>query len=103
MAHVYKRRTYDEAEELARQQFVQAVAENLTPAEIDELKSCARKTGGSPASDWVSLVGFVPTDGSHYEVHIYKPTAERPYIEKSFVRMLVPRDRSSDVVHFIWR
>jgi uncharacterized protein YciU (UPF0263 family) len=103
MAHRYKRRTYAEAEELAREQFLQVVAANLTPAEIEEIQTGGLKTGGTPGSDWAALVGLAPTEASHYEVQIYKPAAERPYVEKSFVRMLVPRDRNSKLVHFIWR
>jgi hypothetical protein len=62
-----------------------------------------RLSGGTPGADWASVLGEVPTERGFYELEIDKPAPEWPYAEKSYVRMLVPRDRSTDEVHFIWR
>ena len=102
MKHQYSRRTFDEAKELARLTFRASAENHMTATEIDELAAHGILTGGTPGSDWDQLVGLTPTEHHFYEIQIYKPSAEKPYIEKSYVRMLVPRDRSVETVHFIW-
>ncbi len=103
MKYQYKKRTYDEAQALAQASFKEIVGAHLTEAELSEMLSSGLLTGGTPGEDWELTVGFSPTDRSHYEIQIYKPSESPPYIEKSFVRMLVPRDRTDEVVHFKWR
>lgn len=103
MSHQYSRRTFDEAQELARLAFRAAAVDNLTPAELEELGLHGLLTGGTPGPDWEQIIGSAPTERLFYEVQIYKPSDARPYIEKSYVRMLVPRDRSSELVRFMWR
>jgi uncharacterized protein YciU (UPF0263 family) len=103
MTHQYARRTFDEAKELARLAFRSSVADNLTPEEITEVGSSGLLTGGTVGTGWEQIVGFIPDDHLYYELQIYKPSAEKPHIEKSFARMLVPRDRSLEVVSFMWR
>jgi uncharacterized protein YciU (UPF0263 family) len=49
------------------------------------------------------VLGTAPNRHAFYGVEIYRPSDQCPYVEKVFVRMLVPRDRSTDTVHFIWR
>ena len=103
MSHLYSRRTFDEAKELARLAFRTAAADHLTPAELDELGMHGLLTGGTPGADWEQIIGSVPTERLFYELQIYKPADARPHIDKSYVRMLVPRDRSSESVRFMWR
>ena len=101
MKHQYSRRTFDEAKELARMAFRASAADHLTPEEIDELATQGLLTGGTPGPDWDQSIGLTPTEHHFYEIEIYKPSAEKPLIEKSYVRMLAPRDRSNEAVHFI--
>src|SRR5262245_55764558 len=103
MSHHYARRTFDEAKELARLAFRANVADHLTPAELDELGVHGLLTGGTPGADWEQIIGIAPTERLFYELQIYKPSDAKPYIEKSYVRMLIPRDRSSETVQFMWR
>jgi len=103
MAHQYARRTHDEASELARVAFRSVASEHLSLAEIEEIGKSALLTGGTVGSGWDQLLGFSPDDNDYYELQLYKPADAKPYIEKSYVRMLVPRERSSDAVHFMWR
>lgn len=103
MNHNYARRTFDEAKELARLSFLAVAADHLTPAELDELGAHGLLTGGTPGSDWELIIGVVPTEHLFYELQIYKPSDVKPYAEKSYVRMLVPRNRSLENVQFMWR
>ena len=103
MTHLYVRRTYDEAKELARLAFRATAADHLTPAEIDELGAHGLLTGGTPSLDWEKIIGIVPTEHHFYELEIYKPSDTESHIEKSYARMLVPRDRSTETVQFMWR
>jgi uncharacterized protein YciU (UPF0263 family) len=99
----YTRRTFDEATELAREAFRGQAAAQLSDAELQAIGIDAVLTGGSVKAGWESHVGFVPNDHDFYELEIYKPAEAKPYIEVSYARMLVPRHRTSHVVHFIWR
>lgn len=103
MTHTYARRTHDEAVELARLAFRATVADHLTPAELDELRAHGTLIGGTSGSDWEKVIGVVPTERQFYELEIYKPSDTKPYIERSYVRMLVPRDRSTEVIQYMWR
>ena len=103
MAHQYRQRTYDEATELAQAAFKAMVKEHLTVSEIEEMAQTGRLTSGTIGSDWEVLLGCSVNPRTHYEFEIYKPKDEKPYIDKSFVRMLVPRNRSKDKVTFMWR
>lgn len=103
MTHLYARRTYDEAMELARLAFRTSAADHLTPAEIDELVAHGLLTGGTPGPGWERVIGVVPTERHFYELQIYKPSDNKPYIEGSYVRILVPRDRSIEAIQFMWR
>lgn len=99
----YKQRTLEEAQELARQVFQRAVAQHLAPTEIEELITDGVLTAGSADNGWESITNFTPEKDSHYEIELYKPSETWPYIQKSYVRILVPRDGSSEMVYFIWR
>lgn len=103
VSHQYKRRTLDEALELAKAAFRSAVADNLTPAEIEEIREHATITSGTFGEEWTAILGAAPDRNSFYGVEIYRRSDQCPYVEKVFVRMLVPRDRSTDTVRFIWR
>ena len=93
----------DEALDLAKAAFRAAVADNLTPAEIEELRAHATMTSGSFQDEWTDILGAKPERNAYYGVQVYRPSNQCPYVEKVFVRMLVPRDRSTDTVYFIWR
>jgi len=88
---------------MARLAFRNAVAMHLTSEEIDEISSKGQLSSGSVGSGWEEITGFIPDERHFYEIEIYKPSNDRPYIEKSYVRMLSPRDRATDVVYFMWR
>jgi len=103
MSHQYVHRTFEEAKELARLAFKSVATEHLTKAELEEISSHALLTGGTVGPDWEQIIGFVPDDQNFYELQIYMPADEKPYIEKSYVRILSPRDRATEKVHFMWR
>ncbi len=103
MTHQYTRRTQSEALELARHTFQSLAAGHLTAAELEELRVHGLLTGGTPGNSWETVIGVVPSERTYYEFEIYKPKDAKPYIEKSYVRMLVPRDRSCSQVYFVWR
>lgn len=91
MTHLYARGTYDEAMELARLAFRTSAADHLTPAEIDEIVAHGLLAGGPPGPGRERVIG-VPIERHFYELLIYKPSDNKPYIEGSYVRILVPRD-----------
>ena len=104
MPHQYKRRTLDEAQELARTAFRAVVEDHLTELEIAELRAYGtRATKVPPGEGWEPLLGRLPEQHLFYEVELYRPSDQCPYIEKSFVRMLIPRNRAESQVLFIWR
>lgn len=101
--HKYKRRTYDEAVELAKEAFQAGFEANLSQGDIEEMKLSCAETGGSPKDFWEDILGFKPTDTDFYEVELYKPSNECPYIEKSYVKILVPRDRNTYKCKLLWK
>ena len=103
MAHQYKRRTYDEALELAQDRFRAEVQDHLTEDEIEEMRTKGTVSGGSFEDDWISELGHVPDKRLHYEYRVYLPSHECPYIEKYYARILVTRDRNSDDVWIKWK
>jgi uncharacterized protein YciU (UPF0263 family) len=107
MAHKYKRRTLDEAIELAQETFREKVAEILTPNEIDELRSLGTTASGPlsdrSADEWKNILGYLPDKRMYYEVELYKPSDSHPYIEKSYARILITRDRSSQQCEILWK
>jgi uncharacterized protein YciU (UPF0263 family) len=104
MEHQYKRRTYDEAVELAKSAFRESVEKILTKEEVDEIRESCELTGGNPkAEEWATILGFLPDEKSYYEIELYKRSDECPYIEKSYVKILVPRNREIEECYFIWK
>jgi len=103
MSHTYKRRTMDEAVEMARLAFKENVENHLTAEEMDEFSLSAVKQSGTPSEDWEKLLGFKPEMKSYYEIHLYKPSEECPYIEKSYAKILVPRNREEEHCEIIWK
>jgi uncharacterized protein YciU (UPF0263 family) len=102
MSHQYARRTFEEATELARLAFKDIAQEYLAKEELEEIDSFALLTGGTVGPGWEQIIGFIPDGQSFYELQIYKPANKKPYIEKSYVRILSPRDRAVKKVHFMW-
>lgn len=102
MAHQYARRTFDEAVELAKAAFRATAEQNLSAADLEELQRFGAKTGGTPKDGWNEVLGHEPMEKDYYEVELYKPSEERPYVSRIYVRMLVPRNRSSTDIHFKW-
>jgi len=103
MPHQYKRRTYDEAKQLALECFRSKIDDNLTAFEIKEMKSKGTVTGGSFGRDWIEEFGSEPETRLHYELQIYLPSDLDPYIEKYYARILVTRDRESEGVWIKWK
>ncbi|WP_395742707.1 DUF440 family protein [Prosthecobacter sp.] len=105
--HQYKRRTMDEALDLAKAAFRSVVADHLSPEEIEEVRAHSSVGSGSVRDDdedeWTKILGARPDKKAWYGIEIYQRSHKCPYVEKVFVRMLVPRDRSTTTVHFIWR
>lgn len=103
MTRTYKLRTMDEAVEVARIAFKGAVAKNLSKEEMDEFAISAVKSMGSPSEHWEVELGYKPNRKLFYEVHLYKPGDECPYIEKSYAMLLVPRERDKNSCEIIWK
>lgn len=60
MAHQYKRRTYDEAMELAQHHFRAEVQAHLTAEETEEMRTQGTVSGGTFGDDWTSELGAEP-------------------------------------------
>src|SRR5436190_24099630 len=103
MSHQYKRRTFDEAQSLAWTSYRSLAPDHLTSDEILEMREHGTLTGGTFGDGWQALVGHLPEERMYYEFQLYRPSSECPYIEKYFARILVTRDRASEVVHILWR
>lgn len=103
MSHAYAKRTYDEAQELARLAFKAAASTHLPRDVLDELFVHGTLAGGAPGADWEDVIGVAPTERDFYEIELYKPADAAPHVEKSYARILVPRDRASEQVHFMWQ
>lgn len=103
VTHQYKRRTMDEAQELARLRFRSEAAAHLTAEEIDEVGRHALLTSGDPSEGWEAHVGFRPDIHGYYQFEIYKPADEHPYVEKVYARILVGRDRADEFCAILWR
>lgn len=104
MTYQYKRRTYDEAVELAKSTFSESVDKNLNKEDINEIRESCDLTGGNPKADeWATILGCQPDEKSYYEIELYKRSDEYPYIEKSYVKILVPRNRETNECYFIWK
>lgn len=101
--HQYRRRTFDEALELAKLRFRAEVTEHLSQEEIEELRTKGTISGGSFAGDWVAELGEEPDKNLYYEIQVYQPSEECPYIARYFARILVARDRCSQGVWIKWR
>jgi uncharacterized protein YciU (UPF0263 family) len=99
----YKRRTFDEAEALARQAFRASAKDYLTEADLSEMAQSCATGGGSPGTDWQPDTGFEPDIRLFYEFQVYRPSNECPYITKYYARILVSRDRASEAVWIKWR
>ena len=98
MPHQYKRRTFDEAVTLAQQAFRAAAKDYLSEDELREMVEHGTMTGGSFGDDWEADTGFEPDGRLFYELQLYRPSNECPYIDKYFARILVSRNRSIDSV-----
>lgn len=103
MPHQHKRRTRDEAIALAMTVFRELAHDHLSEAELEELRRTGVQTAGSFGDDWESETGFDPDPRLFYEIQLYRPTDECPYIDKYFARILVTRDRSRDGVWIMWK
>ena len=103
MPHQYKRRTLDEAIALAMPVFREQARDHLSDAELEELKTNGTQTPGSFGDDWKSETGFEPDPRLFYEIQLYRPSDECPYIDKYFARILVTRDRCSEGVWIMWK
>ena len=60
-------------------------------------------TGGTFSEVWSEIVGYPIQEDLFYEYHLYKPSEECPYIEKSYVKILAPRDRKFKTCYFLWK
>jgi hypothetical protein len=102
-AHQYKRRTYDEARELAMSAVRDRIRDHLPSSLIEEMRGVAIQGGGSVGADWGQIIGAPPDRRMHYEFNLYEPDSEHPYIKRYFLRALVSRDRAIDSVWIIWQ
>ncbi|WP_428308548.1 DUF440 family protein [Lacipirellula sp.] len=103
MSHQYKRRTLNDAKTVALQAFHASAKEYLSEDELREMIEHGATAGGSFGDDWEADTGFVPDPRLFYEIKLYHPSKEFPYIEKYFARLLVSRDRATETVWIKWK
>jgi uncharacterized protein YciU (UPF0263 family) len=103
MSRQYKQRTLDEALELAKSVFKSKAKDFLSSGEIAEMAGFGKITAGSISEDWESVLGYKPNHKKFYEIDLYKPSKEKPFVEKFYARILVSRDFSSEQVEIIWK
>lgn len=102
-AHQYKRRKYDEAEEIARQAFRAQVAERLSPSDIEAMRTQAAVVGGSVGRGWETQLGHVPDARMHYEFQVFEPPERCGEASpRVYARILVSRDRQSELCVVWW-
>ena len=102
MVHKYVRRTYDEAVELAKATFRDRAKQYLSVDDLEEMRRVGAQMGGSPGDGWDEELGYEACERDYYEVQLYRPSEEWPYITRIYVRMLIPRNRASTEIHFKW-
>ena len=102
MKRQYKKRTLEEAEEIAQEHFRAAVKDNLSENLIQELESDGIRSSGYPSSQWQNVLGYIPDKKMHYEFILYKPSASIPFAEKLYARILVSRNRDSEFCKIVW-
>ena len=104
MVHQYKRRTYDEAQELAQALFRDEVKGHFSTEEIADLQVRGTVSGGIGGFDeWTEHLGYTPDRHLHYDYTVYIPAEERPYVERIYATILVSRDRAKGVVSIRWK
>jgi uncharacterized protein YciU (UPF0263 family) len=101
--HQYRRRTIDEATELAKIRFQAEVSAHFNQEEIEEIRIKGAIGSGSAKKDWVAELGKEPERNLYYEIQVYEPSKECPYISRYFARILVSRDRVGEGVWIKWK
>ena len=101
--HQYKRRTFDECMEVALMEFSKGADKHLTAAQLEYLLNEACLGGGSLMPGWNAIIGFEPNDRQYYEIRITDWLDKScPDDTRTWVRILVSRDRSSNFRHVQW-
>ena len=106
MPHQYKRRTLDEAAQLAKERFHAEVHRYFTHEEVEEMRlygTVSTLIKKSFVDDWSEELGCLLDAQLYYEYQLYLPSKECPYIAKYYARTLVSRDRNSSEVWIKWK
>ena len=101
----YKRRTWDECVAIALKQFDAQAREHLTFNEYEHCLTKACLCSGPAPGGWSNRLGFDPDARLHYEVRI-QDWAESEALgspaPRCWVRILVSRDRDSELCEVWW-
>lgn len=101
--HKYKRRTFDECMNIALEAFSTGASQHLTPAQFEHCMNDACLGGGSVLPGWAAIIGNEPDHRNCYEIRIIDWMDEfRPQDTRIWVRILVSRDRTSDLCEIRW-
>jgi hypothetical protein len=99
----YKRRTFDEAKEIAMERLLAEAPDHLT---FEQFRHCLTEAclyGGGPSEGWRDRLGYVPDPHLHYEIGMCEwAEFEGGPSPRHWVRILVSRDRGSDLCVTWW-
>ncbi len=104
MARRYKRRSMDEAWELACSALPSQAQDHLGETAVSEVISRGwQGVSVGPFEDWLEIAGRELKPDHYYEFYLRPPSDESGPSDSFYGRVLVARDRSSDDVWFMWR
>ena len=101
----YKRRTLDECMAVALGRFKSEALTHISPVDCEHCLKEACIYGDGPRPGWQDRLGFDPEKRMHYEIRIEDwAESEAPGYppSKCWVRILVSRDRASDLCAIWW-
>jgi len=99
----YKRRTFDEAKEIAMVRFHAEARDHLSFEQYEHCLTEACLYGGAPSEGWRDRLGHAPDPRLHYEIGIcdWAKVGGGPS-PRQWVRILVSRDRQNDLCMTWW-
>jgi hypothetical protein len=88
---------------IALETFSKGAKQHLTPAQFEYCVKNACLGGGSVMPGWAAMIGYEPDERNHYEIRVTDWMDEsRPHDTRVWVRILVSRDRASDLCEIQW-
>jgi len=88
---------------IALEAFSKGAKKHLTPAQFEYCVNEACVGGGSVLPGWIAIIGYEPDDHNHYEIRVTDWMDKScPQNTRTWVRILVSRDRASDLCEIQW-